>query len=845
MENFLVSSPTQLAQPYNYDDSRYMQSNSGVNLNNDVQSLDYYDDSLENQTFIQQQQQYNQHLQLQLQQQRQQHQQQQTQSSNQSLLPLPQHQFQQNQSLSFPYLPPNTEDRQEQYPSNQLQHPQANLFPYQHQLQDFYPKHSRDQDHLDYLPNPNFQSDSGYNQKLNDPNLESENEIVPVSTKLPDNKVYVTDESGFGINIYDTNHTSFQHSRNISLDGVLHILNQPHNYHNNNNQLQQQQQPYYRSHQYTDSIASISQDPPIGQIGDMLPQSISSNTLYSLDSVPSFESPLHQQHHHQQQQQQPQQQQQQQQQHHHNQLFPTSQAQHFTTTPRRVGRNKSASISMYTTPSRVGHPGLSPVNLAASTFASSGANNSNSNNNNNNSSTNAGNSSSCTRVNNRTPANKVVKGHSRTRSRVSLDAAAAALASKTNSASSYNPTLNPFYTPSQFTQRSFDEHEDDLSSTPLVTPGYNKLKQSHSTFFSPIRNDAFDALDDDETDAVTQLKKAKSYSSLARRHQKRDSLHRPHSQMNSLSENILSGPLLSSQKATANDYQQQLQPHLQQGHKIDLLLPEFEDNQSLNYGVYDKSITTNLSQSVSPYNKHKRAPQPQSQPQVNLQYPSASVNLNASFTITQSEEEHFTSNGNSPAATTTTTATTTNTNTNTTTTTPNLLPPMATFSNTSLQRSSKDESVYFDNAKKPSSSKNNRKNKSSGGSVPKSVKSLKSLLSSSSSSGSDGSISSLQDVVDEDGTVTIAIPSDLHVTRPTVRNNRSDKNDKVDPKKKHKCPICESRFQRPEHVKRHLKSHSSEKPFQCDEPDCGKCFNRKDNLKAHLKKIHGIIRKPL
>lgn len=62
--------------------------------------------------------------------------------------------------------------------------------------------------------------------------------------------------------------------------------------------------------------------------------------------------------------------------------------------------------------------------------------------------------------------------------------------------------------------------------------------------------------------------------------------------------------------------------------------------------------------------------------------------------------------------------------------------------------------------------------------------------------------------------------------------------DEVDPKKKHKCPLCLARFQRPEHVKRHLKSHSTEKPFQCDVPSCGRRFNRKDNLKAHLKKIH-------
>ena len=73
---------------------------------------------------------------------------------------------------------------------------------------------------------------------------------------------------------------------------------------------------------------------------------------------------------------------------------------------------------------------------------------------------------------------------------------------------------------------------------------------------------------------------------------------------------------------------------------------------------------------------------------------------------------------------------------------------------------------------------------------------------------------------------------------PVVKNNRGDKSDRLDPKKKHKCPICDSRFQRPEHVKRHMKSHSLDKPFQCDEAGCGKRFNRKDNLKAHLKKIH-------
>ncbi|ODV94101.1 hypothetical protein PACTADRAFT_22902, partial [Pachysolen tannophilus NRRL Y-2460] len=50
------------------------------------------------------------------------------------------------------------------------------------------------------------------------------------------------------------------------------------------------------------------------------------------------------------------------------------------------------------------------------------------------------------------------------------------------------------------------------------------------------------------------------------------------------------------------------------------------------------------------------------------------------------------------------------------------------------------------------------------------------------------------------------------------------------------CPLCGGKFQRPEHVKRHMRSHSSEKPFVCGV--CNKKFNRNDNMKAHERKIH-------
>lgn len=51
-------------------------------------------------------------------------------------------------------------------------------------------------------------------------------------------------------------------------------------------------------------------------------------------------------------------------------------------------------------------------------------------------------------------------------------------------------------------------------------------------------------------------------------------------------------------------------------------------------------------------------------------------------------------------------------------------------------------------------------------------------------------------------------------------------------------PGCKSRFKRQEHLKRHMKSHSKEKPHVCWVPGCGRGFSRSDNLNAHYTKTH-------
>lgn len=58
-----------------------------------------------------------------------------------------------------------------------------------------------------------------------------------------------------------------------------------------------------------------------------------------------------------------------------------------------------------------------------------------------------------------------------------------------------------------------------------------------------------------------------------------------------------------------------------------------------------------------------------------------------------------------------------------------------------------------------------------------------------------------------------------------------------DPSKTFVCELCNRRFRRQEHLKRHYRSlHTQDKPFECGE--CGKKFSRSDNLSQHAR-THG------
>lgn len=71
---------------------------------------------------------------------------------------------------------------------------------------------------------------------------------------------------------------------------------------------------------------------------------------------------------------------------------------------------------------------------------------------------------------------------------------------------------------------------------------------------------------------------------------------------------------------------------------------------------------------------------------------------------------------------------------------------------------------------------------------------------------------------------------------PTSRRGRKQSLTE-DPSKTFVCTLCNRRFRRQEHLKRHYRSlHTHEKPFECT--DCGKKFSRSDNLSQH-QRTHG------
>lgn len=808
---------------------------------------------------------------------------------------------------------------------------------------------------------------------------DSIDELVPVSNNNPNNKQYHSknlsiDNSSFNPNFplsSSSSFSSFQHSKNISLDEG--------NYYNNMSNVNTNIN--HKSNLSISSQYSINQDPPsnlyydqnninTGTNGKLMHSSNSNNTIYSMDSIPPLFSSISNQSlldSPQSIQQFPNQLT--------NQTFQKQSPQNLVvSTPARMGRNKSASLSsmnnVYATPLRGnGNLTLSPINLLSSSTNSNQQMNQNQ----------GGNNSKIVK----TPRSSKIK-HGRSRSRISIDATnnpsiltqAASkslslqnLSAHTNSATNSNASssssnknvntlnsvatnkLNSAYTPSTFISPKVENHRlsndlDELEA-PLKTPGlefsgggqyfgnkFNGNNLINNTYFSPINggdkvaslpgsasttnlrnsvnNDPLESIinEDQDDDAFKQLRKAKSYSNFMNHNQnqnpsndfysssklnmianKRSGLKSFDEDFNSNNESdsqgntLLSAVDLSSRlnNLSNTNYNGSKNNSNSNFNSISISSNSTPDNNYFNQDSMNNSFvsnTTNTNNNISNntlpiesnfypiasnngsfMNLETRASQSNFQNiDVNKSLSNLNSKLNSSAAVKKPNNFRSSSSidllspqivNNSattrpgelrrtasaftksyPASIDLASITENNlqkqqqlqhqqqlqqqylqqqfpqSQNQTQDNSPGLLPSMATFSIAQQQQQQQLMNMQQQiNQYPPSAATPN--------------------IPSGANNAHSNAGQSIQEVAQSIMSSDLKLPIKV-----------SEKVDNIDPKKRHQCPLCQARFQRPEHVKRHLKSHSSEKPYQCEEPDCGKRFNRKDNLKAHLKKIH-------
>lgn len=84
-------------------------------------------------------------------------------------------------------------------------------------------------------------------------------------------------------------------------------------------------------------------------------------------------------------------------------------------------------------------------------------------------------------------------------------------------------------------------------------------------------------------------------------------------------------------------------------------------------------------------------------------------------------------------------------------------------------------------------------------------------------------------------------PTNSEITLNESNNSDSDESSSASNEKpKFKCNFinCGKMFMRKEHLTRHMRVHTRQRPFSCTVDGCNKQFSRSDNRDAHVKNVH-------
>lgn len=80
-----------------------------------------------------------------------------------------------------------------------------------------------------------------------------------------------------------------------------------------------------------------------------------------------------------------------------------------------------------------------------------------------------------------------------------------------------------------------------------------------------------------------------------------------------------------------------------------------------------------------------------------------------------------------------------------------------------------------------------------------------------------------------------SVKADHPLQEPSPNPSDEEGNEEENNGKKHVCPTCSKRFNRPSSLRIHVNTHTGATPFRCPWPSCGREFNVNSNMRRHYR----------